>query len=86
MKTIKNFQEFVDTLDHIEVCRITIAPDGEFSVPSETDGRITQVSQKTRLALAQFMTEFSKRLRCGEIKKKKERGDRGSNSSRSRRA
>jgi hypothetical protein len=58
----KRFLEFVDTLDHIEVCRITLSPDGEFSVPSEREGRIAQVSSASRKSLAKFCRSFADRL------------------------
>lgn len=80
----KTFQAFVDTLDYIEVCRITVTPDGEFCVPSETDGRITQVPHKTRIALALFVTSFGKRLRRGDLKKKNTKPVGGAKSSRRR--
>jgi hypothetical protein len=67
MKTMnRKFAEFVDTLDYIEVCRINIAPDGSFSVPSEKDGRIAQVTFKTRVDLAKFIRELADRLDCRE--------------------
>lgn len=59
-----HFRDFVDTLDFLEVCRVTISPQGIFEIPSEKEGRIAQVSPKTRKALARFLREFSDRLEC----------------------
>lgn len=59
-----HFRDLTETLTHIEVCRITCSPEGEFAVPNEKDGRIAEVSPKTRKALAKFVREFADRLEC----------------------
>jgi hypothetical protein len=64
----QKFLAFVDTLDHLEVLRITISPAGEFSVPSEKDGKIAQVSPSTRKALGRFLRELADRLECPDVK------------------
>jgi hypothetical protein len=56
------FESFVETLDYLEVCRVTVSPEGKFEVPSERDGRIVQVSAASRKSLARFMREFADRL------------------------
>lgn len=71
MKNNTRFADFVSTLDYLEVCRVTISPDGEFSVPSEKDGRIVQVTRRTRSALAGFLREFADRLECEPKKEKR---------------
>ena len=35
----KQFADVVDTVDHLEVRRITIQPNGKFVVPNEKDGQ-----------------------------------------------
>ncbi|MGH9685295.1 MAG: hypothetical protein ACRD4S_16995 [Candidatus Acidiferrales bacterium] len=67
-KVNARFSQFVSTLDYIEVCRITIAPDGSFTVPSEKDGRIAIVSIASRRALAKFCRELALRLEIGTTK------------------
>jgi hypothetical protein len=64
----QKFRDFVDTLDHLEVLRVTISPQGEFSVPSEKDGKIAQVSPTTRKALGRFLRELANRLECPDAK------------------
>jgi len=60
----RKFQDFVDTLDYLEVLRVTVSPEGEFNVPSERDGKIAQVSPTTRRALGGFLRELADRLEC----------------------
>ena len=64
MKTHARFLDYVDTLDYMEVCRVVISRDGEYSIPSEKDGRISLVSPTTRKALGKFLREFADRLEC----------------------
>jgi hypothetical protein len=59
-----DFKQFVDTLDYLEVMRVTITPKGEFKIPSEKDGKIAQVAPTTRHALAAFLREAADRLEC----------------------
>jgi hypothetical protein len=74
-KPHSNFQDVVSTLDSLDVCRVVIAPDGTFSVPSEKDGRVAQISPKARYALAKFLRTLSDRLLCPPAHaKKKQRG------------
>ena len=55
MKTHARFLDYVDTLDYMEVCRVVISREGEYSIPSEKDGRISLVSPTTRKALGNFL-------------------------------
>ncbi len=64
----ENFRQFVDTIDYLEVCRVTIRPDGTFTIPNERDGKIAQVAPRTRRALAEFLREFADRLECPDPK------------------
>ncbi len=64
MKAHTRFFDYVDTLDYMEVCRVVIGRDGEYSVPSEKDGRIAMVSPTTRKALGKFLRKFADRLEC----------------------
>jgi hypothetical protein len=74
-KPNRTFADFVGTLEYIEVCRIVVSPEGTFSVPSEKDGKIANVSPTTRKQLARFVTEFAKRLQLsGTSKRKKNQG------------
>lgn len=61
-KQSRLFADFVDTLDYVEVCRITVTPSGTFEVPSEREGRVVQVSAATRRSLAKFCRAFADRL------------------------
>lgn len=75
-KPHSNFQDVVTTFDSLDVCRVVIAPDGTFSVPSEKDGRVAKISSKTRYALAKFLRELADRMLCpnpAHAKKKKGR-------------
>lgn len=58
----QQFLDFVERLEYLEVCRITITPDGTYDVPGEHDGRIARVSLKSRKALAKFCRKFARRL------------------------
>ena len=64
MKTHARFLDYVDTLDYMEVCRVVISREGEYSIPSEKDGRISLVSPTTRKALGNFLRKFAERLEC----------------------
>jgi hypothetical protein len=60
----KRFLDVVETLDHLEVCRITIQPNGKFTVPNEKDGKISLLPTSTRRELASFARAFADRLEC----------------------
>ncbi len=60
----KKFLDVVGTVDHLDVFRVTISPDGEFSVPNEKDGRVALLSRSTRAQLASFVRSFAGRLQC----------------------
>lgn len=60
----KHFRELAETLDQMEVCKITCHPDGKFFVPSEKDGRVAQLSPETRQELSEFLRGFADRLLC----------------------
>jgi hypothetical protein len=61
-KMDRRFTDFVETLDYLEVCRITVTQDGVFECPSESDGRVSQIPKKTRKALGTFLRQFADRL------------------------
>lgn len=61
-KKSRAFSYFVETLDYLEVCRITVAPSGKFEVPSEREGRIALITVPTRRSLAKFCRQFADRL------------------------
>lgn len=58
----RRFTDFVETLDYLEVCRITVTPDGVFECPSEKDGRVAIIPRKTRKSLAKFLRTLGDRL------------------------
>jgi len=68
MKIHFHFRDLIETFTHVEVCKVTCNPDGTFEVPSEKDGRIAQISPKTRKALGAFLREFADRLECPDLK------------------
>jgi hypothetical protein len=61
-KMDRRFTDFVETLDYLEVCRITVTPDGVFVCPSESDGRVSQIPKKTRKSLGKFLRQLADRL------------------------
>jgi hypothetical protein len=61
------FKEFAALADYQEVCRVTVRPDGTYTIPSEKDGKIAQVSPEARHALAAFLREAAERLECPAI-------------------
>jgi hypothetical protein len=75
MELDKRFMDFVETLDYLEVCRITVTPDGVFECPSEADGRIARIPRKTRGSLAKFLRKLGDRLdkAAPEVKEKRRR-------------
>lgn len=71
----RRFTDFVETLDYLEVCRITVTPDGVFECPGEADGRIAQIPRKTRASLAKFLRKLGDRLdrAAPEVREKRRR-------------
>jgi hypothetical protein len=61
-KMDRRFTDFVETLDYLEVARITVTPDGVFECPGEKDGRVAKIPRKTRKSLAKFLRKFGDRL------------------------
>ena len=59
-----SFKQYAETLDQIEVLRVTISPKGEYKIPSEKDGRIAVIGPEERARLRQFLLEFCQRLEC----------------------
>lgn len=59
-----NFKQYAETLDYLEVLKVTISPEGEYRIPSEKDGRIALVSPEERQRLRSFLLEFCQRLEC----------------------
>ena len=57
-----SFKQYAETLDQIEVLRVTISPKGEYKIPSEKDGRIAVIDPEERARLRQFLLEFCHRL------------------------
>jgi hypothetical protein len=60
----KDFREYAETLKKIEVLTVEIKPDGEYHVPSEKQGRITEVSPEQQIRLADYLIEFSTRIKA----------------------
>jgi hypothetical protein len=61
-KMHKHFRELTQTLDYLEVCKVTCKPDGTFAIPSEKEGRVALLSHETRLALSTYLRSFAERL------------------------
>lgn len=61
-KMHKHFRELTQTLDYLEVFKLTCKPDGTFAIPSEKDGRVALLSTETRQALAGYLHGFADRL------------------------
>jgi len=59
-----SFKQYAETLDYLEVLKVTISPEGEYRIPSEKDGRIALVNPEERARLREFLLEFCKRLEC----------------------
>jgi hypothetical protein len=57
-----SFKQYAETLDSMEVLRVTISKKGEYDIPSEKDGRIALVDPEERARLRQFLLEFCQRL------------------------
>lgn len=68
-----NFKEYAEILEKIEVLTITITPEGEYHVPSEKKGKITEVSTEQRARLRSFLIGFACRLNCGELEESREK-------------
>jgi hypothetical protein len=62
-----SFRQYADTLDYLEVLKVTISPEGEYKIPSEKDGRIANVTPEERQRLREFLLEFCKRLECPNV-------------------
>jgi hypothetical protein len=59
-----SFKQYAETLDSMEVLRVTISKKGEYDIPSEKDGRIALVDPEERARLREFLLEFCQRLEC----------------------
>jgi hypothetical protein len=59
-----SFRQYAETLDYLEVLKITITPEGEYRIPSEKDGRIALITTEERTRLREFLTQFCVRLEC----------------------
>jgi len=59
-----SFKQYAETLDSMEILRVTISKNGEYDIPSEKDGRIALVDPEERARLRQFLLEFCQRLEC----------------------
>lgn len=58
----RRFTDVVETLDYLEIARITITPDGAFACPSEDQGRVAGVSSATRRDFAKFLRQLADRV------------------------
>lgn len=58
----KDFREYAETLEKIEVLTVTITPEGEYNIPSEKKGKIAEVSAEQRKRLRDYLLEFCNRL------------------------
>jgi hypothetical protein len=63
----KDFREFAETLEKIEVLTVIINPEGEYHIPSEKKGRIAEVSPEQRERLRLFLQEFCDRLKPAPV-------------------
>jgi hypothetical protein len=62
-----SFRQYAETFDTIEVLKVMISPEGEYSVPSEKKGRIAEVSQAERTRLRKFLLELCLRMDCAKL-------------------
>lgn len=59
-----SFKQYAETLDSMEVLRVTTSKKGEYDIPREKDGRIALVDPEERARLREFLLEFCQRLEC----------------------
>ena len=59
-----SFKQYAETLDYLEVLKVTISAEGEYRIPSEKDGRIALIVPEERARLREFLLEFCERLEC----------------------
>ena len=59
----KDFREYAETLEKIEVLTVIINPEGEYHIPSEKKGRIADVTPEQRERLRLYLQEFCDRLK-----------------------
>jgi hypothetical protein len=62
-----SFRQYADTLDYLEVLKVTISPKGEYKIPSEKDGRVALVDAGERTKLRAFLLDFCMRMDCGKM-------------------
>jgi hypothetical protein len=62
-----SFRQYADTLDYLEVLKVTISPKGEYKIPSEKDGRVALINADERTKLRAFLLDFCMRMDCGKM-------------------